>query len=178
MNFLDLNTDTDWYTWTRLAWAKNILYISDTGQRHNLPDRDIDACTDWHRRTYTENYRICIMATPFSSAAVLFCTHRSCDMNATFRQNGYVRNYYDWRQSNYKNSRNKNINSYSTSESRWFLKSSAWIVYIGLYVTWLMINEVLETCITLTLIKNKYVYKITLMKKLRAGCISKMLSII
>jgi len=87
-------------------------------------------------------------------------------------------NYYDWRQSNYKNSRNKNIKSYSTSETRCFLKSSAWIAYIGLYVTWLAINEVLETCITLTFIKYKYVYNSTLMKKLKAGYISEMLPII
>jgi len=28
-------------------------------------------------------------------------------MNTTFRQKGYVRNYYDFGQSNYKNPRNK-----------------------------------------------------------------------
>lgn len=67
-----------WYTQVHVSqFSLSELYVSDAGQRHNLLDRDTDACTDWHHLTYTENYRICIMATPFSSAAVLFCTHRS-----------------------------------------------------------------------------------------------------
>ena len=174
MNFMDLNIDTGRYTWTSLAWAKNVWYISDTGQRHNLPDRNIDACTDWHRRTYTENYRICIMATPFSSAAVLFCTHRSTVIwtQPLDRKGIYVITTTSGKVI-IRIHETKNLKSYSTSETRSFLKSSAWIAFIGLYVTWLAKNEVLEIRITITLIKHKYVYKITLIKKLKADYIRK-----